>query len=201
MLRHLILYVLKIYTTCFGYFWGLISKWLTCVTPPPPPPAQSVICLIVFFSPCHIGLCNPIKCSTPGFPILHYLPEFAETRPLSQWCHPTSHPLLSCPQSFPASGSFPVSQFFTSDGQSIGASASATVLPVNFQHWFPLGLTVLISLLKGLLSLLQHHSTKALTLRCSAFFMVQFLYLYVTAGKTIALSVRTFVSKVMSASE
>ena len=72
-----------------------------------------------------------------------------------------SNHLSSCPQSFPASGSFPVSQLFTSDSQSIGASTSASVLPVNSQGWFPLGLTGLILLSKGLSSLLQHHSLKA----------------------------------------
>ena len=70
--------------------------------------------------------------------------------PSSQWCHPAISssiiPFSSCLQSFPASGSFPVSQFFTSGGQSIGVSASASVLPMNSQDWFPLGLTGLISL-------------------------------------------------------
>ena len=69
--------------------------------------------------------------------------------PLSQWCHPTSHPVVSfssCLQSFPASGSFPMSQFFASSGKSTGASALALVLPMNIQHWFPLRLTGLISL-------------------------------------------------------
>ena len=70
--------------------------------------------------------------------------------PLSQWCHPTISfsvvPLSSCLQSFPASGSFPVSQFFTSGDQSIGASASGSVLPMNIQDYFRLGLTGLISL-------------------------------------------------------
>jgi len=70
--------------------------------------------------------------------------------PLSWWCHPTISssvvPFSSCLQSFPASGSFPVSQFFASGGQSIGASTSASVLPMNIQDWFPLGLTGLISL-------------------------------------------------------
>ena len=65
--------------------------------------------------------------------------------PSSQWCHPTiSLPVVSfssCLQSFPASGFFPMSQFFTSGGQSIGASASASVHPMNIQDWFPLGLT------------------------------------------------------------
>ena len=69
--------------------------------------------------------------------------------PSSQWCHPTissSVTLFFCPQSFLASGSFPVSQFFASSGQVIGTSASASVLPMNIQGWFPLGLTGLISL-------------------------------------------------------
>ena len=75
--------------------------------------------------------------------------------PLSWWCHPTISssvaPFSSCLQSFPASGSFAMSQFIASGGQSIGTSASASVLPVNIQGWFPLGLTGLISLLsKGL---------------------------------------------------
>ena len=75
--------------------------------------------------------------------------------PLSQWCHPTisssvTH-FFSCPQSFLPSGSFQMSQFFASGGQSIGVSASAPALPMNIQGWFPLGLTGLISLLsKGL---------------------------------------------------
>ena len=97
-------------------------------------------------------------------------------------------PFSSCLQSFPTSGFFPVSWHFTSGGQSIGASAS--VLPMNIQSWFPLGLTGLISLLsKGLSSLLQHHSLKASILWCSAFFMVQFSHPYITIGKTIALTI------------
>ena len=75
---------------------------------------------------------------------------YSNSRPSSQWCHPAISssviPFFSCLQSFPASGSFPVSQFFVSGGQSIGASASASVFPVNIQGWFPLGLTGLISL-------------------------------------------------------
>ena len=70
--------------------------------------------------------------------------------PLSRWCHPiilsSISPFCSCPQSFPASGSFQMSQFFTSSSQSIGVSASASVLPVNIQDWFPLGWTSWISL-------------------------------------------------------
>ena len=67
--------------------------------------------------------------------------------PLSQWCHPTtsSSVVHFCLQSFPASGSFPMSQAFASDGQSIRASTSSLVLPINIQDWFPLGLTILIT--------------------------------------------------------
>jgi len=71
--------------------------------------------------------------------------------PLNQWCHPTISSSVasfsSCSQSFPASGSFPMSWLFPSGGQSIGDSASAPILPMNIQHWFPLGLTELMSLL------------------------------------------------------
>ena len=74
----------------------------------------------------------------------------SNSRPSSQWCHPTiSFSVIlfsSCLQSFPASGSFPIGQFFTSGGQSIGVSASALVLPMNIQDWFPLGWTGWISL-------------------------------------------------------
>ena len=82
-------------------------------------------------------------------------------------------PLLLMPQSLPASGSFPMSQLFTWGGQSIGVSASASVLPMNTQDWSPLGWTGWISLQsKGLSSLLQHHSSKASILWRSAFFTV-----------------------------
>ena len=122
--------------------------------------------------------------------------------PLNQWCHPTissSVTLLSCPQSFPASGSFPMSQLFTSGGQSIRASASVSVLPMNIQGWFPLGLSGLISLQsKGLQESSSHHSLKASILRHSAFFMAQLSHPYMTIGKTIVLTRRTFVGKVMS---
>ena len=74
---------------------------------------------------------------------------YSNSCPLSWWCNPailSCHPLLLFLESFPGSGSFPVSQFFTSGGQNIGASASAPVLPMNIQGWFPLGLAGLISL-------------------------------------------------------
>ena len=78
----------------------------------------------------------------------------SDSCPLSRWCHPTISssvvPFSSCPQSFPASGSFPMSQFFTSGGQSIGVSASASVLPMRTQDWSPLRLTDWILQSKGL---------------------------------------------------
>ena len=104
------------------------------------------------------------------------------------------HPLSSCYRSFPATGSFPMSRLFTSSGQIIGASAS--VLPENIQGWFPLGWTGWVSLLsKGLSSLLQHHSSKASILPCSAFFMVQFSHLYMTIGKSTALTIQSLSAK------
>ena len=116
---------------------------------------------------------------------------------------PSNHHILCCPlsclQFFPASGSFLTSQFFSSGGQSIGVSASASVLPVNVQDWFPLGWTGWISLQsKGLSRVLQHHSSKASILRRSAFFIVQLSHPYLTTGKTIALTLQTFIGKVMS---
>ena len=131
---------------------------------------------------------------------------------LSPWCHPTISssfiPFSSHLQSFPASGSFPMSQFFISGGQSIGASASASVLPMKNQDWFLLGLTGLISFrmdwldllaVQGTLnSLLQYHRSKASVLQHSAFFIVQLSYPYMTTGKTITLTRRTFVDKLMS---
>ena len=88
--------------------------------------------------------CDPMDCSTPGLPVKSPIPGvYSNSCPLSQWCHPTisssSVPFSSPLQSFSASGSFPGSQFFASGGQSIGFSASASVLPVNILDWFPLG--------------------------------------------------------------
>jgi len=95
-------------------------------------------------------LCNSMDWSMPGLPVHHQLLELTQTH--VHWVGDAiqpSHPLLSfysCPQSFPASGSFQMSQLFTSGGQSIGLSASTSVLPMNTQDWFPLGWTGWISL-------------------------------------------------------
>ena len=101
---------------------------------------------VQFSSLSRVRLCNPMDCSTPGLPVHHQLLEFAQTQcPLSQCCHPTISssviPFFSCLQSFPTLGAFPMRQFFPTGGQSIGVSASSSVLPVNIQVWFPLGWT------------------------------------------------------------
>ena len=93
-------------------------------------------------------LCDSMDCSAPGFPVHHQLPEFTQTHvhgvaDAIQPSHP--HPFSSCLQSFPASGFLLTSWFFTSDGQSVGYSAPASVLPMNIQDWFPLGWTGWIS--------------------------------------------------------
>ena len=123
--------------------------------------------------------------------------------PSSRWCHPTISssvvPFSSCRQSFPESGSFPMSQLFASGDQSIGASASTSVFPMNTQDWSPLAWTGWISLpVQGTLRSLQHHSSKASILQCSAFFIVQLSHPYMTTGKTITLTKWTFVGKVIS---
>ena len=108
---------------------------------------------------------------------------------LSQWCHPTISSSVAsfspCPQFFPASGSFAMNWLFASGGQSIGASASASVLPMNIQGWFPLGLTSLISLQSKGLSRVSSNTTssKASFLQCSAFFVVQLSHPYMTMEK------------------
>ena len=108
-------------------------------------------------------ICDPMDGSTLGFPVFHCLQEFAQTQVcwVGDAIQPP-HPLLppsSALSLFPASRSFSFSRLFASGGHSVGASASASVLPMSIQSWFPLGLTGLISLLsKELSSLLQHHS-------------------------------------------
>ena len=109
------------------------------------------------------------------------------------------HHFLLLPSIFPTSGSFLTSQLFASGGQSITASTSAWVLPMNIQGGFPLRLTGLISLnYRGLSRVLQHHCSKAPVLQRSAFFMVQLSHPYMTTGKMTALIIWTFVGKVMS---
>ena len=135
----------------------------------------------------------PCPSPTPG--------AHSNSCPSSHWCHPTISssviPFSSHLQSFPASGSFPISQFFASGGQRIGVSASAPVLPMNIKDWFPLGLTAqgLLAAQGTLKSLLQHHSSKASILQCSAFFIVQLSHPYMTTAKMIALTRWTLLAK------
>ena len=104
----------------------------------------------VQFSRSVVSVCDPIDYSTPGLPVHHQLLELTNSCPSSRWRHPTISsfvvPFSSCPQSFPALGSFPMSQFFASGGQSIRASASVSVLPMNTQDWSPSEWTGWISL-------------------------------------------------------
>ena len=115
-----------------------------------------------------LTLCNPKDFSMPGFPVLHLSPRVcSNTCPLSRWCpraiSSSVAPLSSCPQSAPASGSFPMSWHFASVGQSIVASAPASVFPMNTQgsisfriDWFDL-----LAVQGTLKSLLKHHNLKA----------------------------------------
>ena len=98
---------------------------------------------------CSVAKCptlwDPMDCGTPSFPVLQSLLKLMSI----ELVMPSNHlilcsPFSSCPQSFSSSGSFPMSWLFGSDGQSIGASVSVSVLPVNIQGWFPLGLTGLV---------------------------------------------------------
>ena len=129
--------------------------------------------------------------------------SFLKLMSLSQWCHLTISsfvsPFSSCLHSFPVSGSFPMSQLFSSGGQSLGASASASVLPMNIQGWFPLEMTGLITLLsKGLSRVLC-----STAIQKQQFFHAQPSlwsnpHPYMTTRKNIVLTIQTFVDKVMS---
>ena len=123
-----------------------------------------------------LTLCDPMACSMPGFLVHHQFPEFAQTH--VHWVGDAiqpSHPLSSPsppPSIFPASGSFAMSQFFASGGQSIRVSTSVSVLPMNIQDWFPLGLTGWISLQsKGRSGVFSNN-----TVQKHQFFSKSFLY-------------------------
>ena len=154
-----------------------------------------------------LTLCDPMNCSMPGLPVHHQLPEFTQTHVhrVGGWCHPAISssviPFSSCTQSLQASESFPMSQLFTWGGQSIGVSASVSVLPMNTEDWSPLGWTGWISLQsKGLSRVFSNtvHSSKASILQRSAFFIVQLSHPYMITRKSIALTRRTLVGKVLS---
>ena len=137
----------------------------------------------------------PCLSTTPGV--------YPNSCPLSWWCHPTISsavvPFFSCLHSFQSSGSFPMSHFFTSGGQSIRVSASVSVLAMNIQAWFPLGWTGWISLQSKGLSRVFSNTT----VQKHQFFGAQVSlwsnsHPYKTTGKTVALTRQTFVGKVLS---
>ena len=132
----------------------------------------------------------PCPSPTPG---VH-----SDSRPSSQWCHPAISssviPFFSCPQSLPASKSFPMSQLFAWGGQSTGVSTVASFLPRKSQGWSPSEWTGWISLQSKGLSRVFSNTTVQ---KRSAFFTVQLSHPYMTTGKTIALSRQTLVGKVM----
>ena len=144
-------------------------------------------------------LCNPMDCSMPGFPVLHYLLEFAQTH--VHWVYDAIFylPLLLLPSIFPSISFFSSESAFHiwwpkywSFGFSISPSNEYSGL-ISFRiEW--LGLLAVQGTLK---SLLQHHSSKASILWHSAFFLVQLSHPYMTTGKTIALTLQTFISKVI----
>ena len=147
---------------------------------------------------------QPHGLSMPGFLVHHQLPELTQTHvhwvgEAIQPSHPLVVPISSRLQSFPASGSFPMSWLFTSGGQSTRACFSISPFSeysglISFRKdWFnPLAVQGTLK------SLLQHHSSKASILQCSALFIVQLSHPYMTTGKTIALTIGTFAGKIMS---
>ena len=170
----------------------------------------SILNLIVQFNSVTqslLTLCNPMDCSTPGLPVHH---QSLLKRMSIESVMPSNRlilcrPFSSCLQSFPASGSFPMSQFFTSGDQSIEISKcwsfSLNISPSNVYSGlisFRMDWLDLLAVPGTFKSLLQHYSSKASILRCSAFFMIQPSHPYMTTGKTIALTRWTIVFKVMS---
>ena len=155
----------------------------------------------------HVGLCHAVDCSTQGLPVHHHLP-FTQTHDHSvcdaiQPSNPVV-PFSSCLQPFPASGSFQMSQFFHQVAKLLEFQLQHQLKRAEYSNEYSgrisfridwLGLLEVQGTLK---SLLQHHSSKASTLWCSPFSMVQTSHSYMTAGKTIVLIRRTFVGKVMS---
>jgi len=140
-------------------------------------------------------LCDQVDCSIPDFSVLYCLLEFAQTH--VHWVGDAIQPPhLLLPPSSPAlhlsqhQGLFPMNQFFTSGGQSIGASASASVLPMNIQGWFPVGLTGWISLLsKGLSRVFSNTTVQSINSLAFSLLYDLALQPYMTTGKTIGLSI------------
>ena len=127
--------------------------------------------------------------SMPGLPVPYHLRSLPKFMFIASAIASSDALFSFCPQSFPAPGTFPMSQLFTLDDQNTEVSASASVLPVSIQGWFPFRLTGLVSLMsKEKIS----RCSKALILQWPTFFMVQLSQLYVTTRKTIALTIWTY---------
>ena len=162
--------------TLFLALWKFSSDWIkAALTARRWPGTHSQVTTFSQFS--HSVVSNSLQTHGPQHarpPCPSPTPRvYPNSGPLSQWCHPTISssviPFSSCPQSFPASGSFPKSQLFVSGGQSIGVSPSTSVLPINTQDWisFRMDWLDLLAVQGTLKSLLQHHSSKASILWCS----------------------------------
>ena len=165
---------------------------------------RSRVCAVSSVAQSCLNLCNPVDCSTPGFPVHHQLPELIQTH-----VHRVGDAIQpSYPLSSPSPPAFSFSQ---NQGLFHGVSSShqvAKVLEFQLQHQsfseysglfsFRMDWLDLLAVQGTLKSLLQHHSSKASILQCSAFFIVQLSHPYVTTGKTIALTRWTFVGKIMS---
>ena len=142
-----------------------------------------------------------MNCSTPGLPVHHQQPELTQTHVhrVGDAIHPSSSivPFSSCLEPFPASGSFPLSQFFTSGGRSIGGSAFSISPSSEYSGLisFRMDWLDLLEVQGTLKSVLQHHNSKASVLWCSAFFLVHLSRPYMTTGKTIALTRQTLLAK------
>ena len=150
-----------------------------------------------FVAPWAAACQAPLSSSTPRV--------CSDSCPLSQWCYLTISSSAArfsfCLQSFPASGSFPMSQLFPSGSQSIGASTSASVLPFNLQGWFPLGFWLLwsFSIPKKSQESSPGPQLESITSLTLSLLLIQLSHPFMTAGKIIALSIHTFVDSYTSA--
>ena len=164
--------------------------------------SQIMMKLLLLFSHSDMStLCDPMDCSTPGFPVLHYLPELAQTH--VHWVRDANQPSHTLSPPSPPALSLSQNQDLF---QRVGSLHQvAKVLKLQLQHlsfqwifrvnFFRIDWFYLLAVQGTLKSLLERHSSKALILRCSAFFMVQLSHPFTTTGKTVALSMWTFVAK------
>ena len=149
-----------------------------------------------------MSLCHPMDSSMTGFPALHHLPELAQNH--VHWVGDVIQPYQALSPLFHQHSKFPSIRVFANElalhisWPNIGASASASVPPLNIQDWFPLGFTGLICSPRNTHKSSTIPQFKVSTLRCSAFFMDPFSHLYMTARKNISLTIWTFVHKAMS---